>query len=362
MWITARLIIATVACLYRLLFRHVPKSFPLTHNGVAYSVSSPPVHKSKLPAQLETPVDSRFICALSRETSFDRWATRLGFGDELQVRDTNFDDAVFILGDHPLTVEYLSSSTDLRNRIRALIPQSVSSIAITGKTLRFVVQPGVDPNGLLDDLVMMRTALEQIQHTAKSRFTDPHYTKALILQAFIMGVAAYGLMGFAEVTLKNEAHHLNDPSIAMAGIWVSIGIATALVTLTWILLRHSSRAPRLMVENGAILLLSLPVLGHVVISDINRGMDRSLPAVVTSRLVSKHTEVHRGRRSSHTLYYFEVKHDVVTSPFQFEVPRLISVSQDVYQQLEQGDAIQLTIAQGFLGYPWYVSIGRPPPP
>ena len=363
MWITARLIIALLACLYRLLFQHVSKSFPLTHNGVPYSLYSPTAQNARQPSKLETPVTSKFICTLSRETTFDRWAKRLGFGDELQVRDAEFDNAIFILGDHPLTAEYLSSSAEMRDRIRALIPQSVLSIHITGETLRFIVKPGVDPSSLLDDLVLIRSALEGIQYTAKSQFSDPHYTNALILQACIMGVVTYGLAAFAEMTIKHESYHLDDRSLLLAGIWVSIGVAAALVALTWVILRHSSRAVRLMVENAALLLMSLPVVGYEALSDINRGMDKSDSVVVTSQVVSKHTESHRRRRGrSYTTYHFHLTPQTYTSPFPFTVPRRVNVTQAVYQQLNQGDPIELEIAEGYLGYPWYVSIGPASPP
>lgn len=357
MWITARLIIALLACLYRLLFQRVSKSFPLNHNGVPYSLYSPTTQNGRQPSKLETPVTSKFICTLSRETTFDRWAKRLGFGDELEVRDAEFDNAIFILGDHPLTAEYLSSSAEIRDRIRALIPQSVLSIHITGKTLRFIVKPGVDPNSLLDDLVLIRTALEAIQHTAKSHFKDPHYTNAVILQALIMGVVTYGLVAFTEMQIQHESYHLDNGGLIIAGIGVSLGVAVALVALTWVILGHSSRAVRLMVENAALLMLSLPVVGYQALSDINRGMDKSDPVVVTSQVVTKRTKWHRKRRGEYATYHFELTPQTYTSPFPFTVPRQVTVTQDVYLQLTEGDAIKLEIAKGYLGYPWYVSIG-----
>jgi hypothetical protein len=355
MWILTRLIITVASFLYRLFIRHTPKSFPMTHNGVPYSsvVSS---SKKRSFFIIETPVRSSFICTLSEETTMDRWAKRLGFGDEIQVRDPEFNHRIFILGDHPLTADYLSSSKELRDRVCALIPTRVKSISITGETLKFVAQPGVPTSSILDDFVLVHASVQKIQDHAKSRFADPYYTRAVILESLLMAVMTYGWISFAEIRIFREDYHLDGWSLFKVGLGVAVVLAAGVVVLTKALLGGSSRAIRLMVENGLVMMLTLPVVGYEILSDLNRGLDDSEPIIVTSQIVGKHTTTHRSGRRRYTTYHLDLAPHSTPTPSPFGMPRRISVDGSLYQSVDEGGFLDCEISMGYLGFPWYRSM------
>jgi hypothetical protein len=356
MWILTRLIITIASFLYRILFRNTPVDFPLDHNGVPYSVKGSSSSKRSRSKTFETPVSSTFICTLSEETSWDRFAKIMGFGDEIQVHDPNFNRHVFILGDHPLTAEYLGSSRELRERICELIPNKVRSISITGETLKFVTNPNVPESSLLDDLVFMRSKVGEIQHHAKSRFTDPYYTRAVVLESLIMAVMTFGWISFAEIRILHEDYHLDGWSVFKTGLTASVVIAACVVALTWSLLRKSSRAIRLMIENALLLLLTLPLVGYGLISDVNRGLDDSETIVVTSQVVEKYTETHGSGRRRYTTYHLSLAPPSSSQQLPFEIPRRITVTAGLYSQVNTGEMIDCEIGSGYLGFPWYRSV------
>jgi hypothetical protein len=280
----------------------------------------------------------------------------MGFGDEIQVHDPNFNRHVFILGDHPLTAEYLGSSRELRERICELIPNKVRSISITGETLKFVTNPNVPESSLLDDLVFMRSKVGEIQHHAKSRFTDPYYTRAVVLESLIMAVMTFGWISFAEIRILHEDYHLDGWSVFKTGLTASVVIAACVVALTWSLLRKSSRAIRLMIENALLLLLTLPLVGYGLISDVNRGLDDSETIVVTSQVVEKYTETHGSGRRRYTTYHLSLAPPSSSQQLPFEIPRRITVTAGLYSQVNTGEMIDCEIGSGYLGFPWYRSV------
>jgi hypothetical protein len=355
MWILTRLIITVGSFLYRLFIRHIPDSFPLNHNGVPYSSVVSSSKKSSF-FTIEAPVTSSFICTLSEETRLDRWAKGLGFGDEIQVRDPEFNHRIFILGDHPLTADYLSSSKDLRDRICALIPTQVKSISITGETLKFVAQPYVPTSSILDDFIFVHASVQKIQEHAKSRFADPYYTRAVILESLIMAVVTYGCVSFAEMRFFREDYHLDGWSLFKAGLPVALAVAAVVVGLTKIFLGRSSRAGRLMIENCLMMILTLPLVGYEILSDLNRGLDESDPIVVTSQVTEKHTTTHGSGRRRYTTYHLRLSPQPSGTALPFNMPRHISVDGSLYQSVHEGEFLDCEISMGYLGFPWYRSI------
>ena len=357
MWITARLIITIASFFYRLFLRTTPQSFPMSHNGVPYSATVSRSWRSSSCSVVETPVHSCFICSLSAESTLDRWAKAIGFGDEIQIPDADFNKRIFILGDHPLTAEYLCSSEELRNRICALIPQQVKSISITGETLRLVAQRGYAASSLLEDLVFMKAHIEEIQHRAKSRFSDPFYTRAVLLESLILAVLTYGWVSFTEMRVFDNYYHVRDMSLVKAGLGASLTVAITVVALTWALLGKSSRGIRLMIENGLLIMIALPVVGYEIISDLNRGLDDSESIIVTSEVVDKYKQSSRSSRGYYsTTYYLKIIPKTTTAPLPFKMPKYLSVTADLYGSVKEGERIDCEIGLGYLGFPWYRSI------
>ena len=121
MWLIARMIISLGAVVYRLFFRRTPKDYDLLHGDLPYAERFETAKDRSPKRFFETPVDSAFICVLSKETALDRFFKALGFGEELQVADPAFNKMIYVLGDHPLTKAYLASRLDARLTILTLI-------------------------------------------------------------------------------------------------------------------------------------------------------------------------------------------------------------------------------------------------
>ena len=360
MWLIARILISLGAVVYRLFFRRTPKDYNLLHGDLPYAERVETAKGRRSKRFFETPVDSAFICVLSKETALDRFFKAIGFGEELQVADPAFNKMIYVLGDHPLTKAYLTSRPDARLTILKLISAGATSICITGKSVRLEVPDSFDSHLVLVDLAILARELRAVQGDVRSRFANPYYDTALIIQAVVVGLLAFALLGVIESSHVTPDYHVNVEPVIRLSLLVTGGFMLALVGVIWLLLRRSSYAPRLIIEN-CFLMVPLAFAGFQIVSDINRTWDRSQGWVVSYRVDDLQEVSHRGRKHKYHTWHVRISALTPTTSYPLAIPGWLQIDYGLYRALSQNKQLSMKIGEGSLGFPWYREMWAGPP-
>jgi hypothetical protein len=334
-----------------------PKRFDEERNGFRYLVKEKKEKGKVVKRIIETPVCSAFLCSLSIEKSSDRFWISLGFGEELQTGDSGFDKRIYVIGDHPLVGEYLIREAKLRSLFVKLIGYKVTSIAITGKTVRFALPESTGIENILPAVQEVAESIQRIQPSVKSRFVDPFYVKALLSESFVWGILAYSVTSFFEVQVNHTTSHIDPMSLVPFGLVLSLFLTLAGIVFLKCFLGSSSRTPRIIAESAFLLGLSFPFIGVQLIADANRSFDVSQGWVARPTIERKYETKHRRRRGSYYRYHLELTHSSASSAsLPFELPAKIQVDKDVYDRIAPNGRVELQIGAGMFGFPWLRSV------
>jgi hypothetical protein len=360
MWLIVRIFIAVGALVYRLFFRRTPARYDQSHGDLPYAERI--VRRKKKPHKryYETPVDSAFVCVLSKETALDRFFKGVGLGGELQTADPAFDKVVYVLGDHPLTLAYLTSKPTARETILDLIRGGALSLSITGESLRLELPESFDTKRALDGMATLARELRAIQGDVRSRFADPSYDTAVVMQALVVSAVAYGAFGIFESMYVKPDYHVKLEPVVWAGLIVACSFTLAVLSLIWLLLRRSSYAPRL-VKEQFLWFLPLCFSGFQLVSDMNRTWDRSPGWIVSYRVDDVQRVLHKQRRArSYYTYHATLSELPSMQPYPVAVPSRLEINKGLYRALLQEKQLSMDVGGGALGFPWYRDVWAGP--
>ncbi|HEY1111474.1 MAG TPA: hypothetical protein VGE76_22655 [Opitutaceae bacterium] len=295
---------------------------------------------------------------LSRETSFDGFCKRSGISREQQTDDEHFDRHVYVMCDHPDFGLALRDDAATRATILDLLyTEEAKEIYSDGKHV-WVQLNGerAGDESAVRKLTTIRAALQRLPPYRWAAVRDSFMWRALSIEAVVGGLACYGILAMAEWSMLPEYNYLSWGPIILWGLGFSVGIYVALYVAMKRLLGGSSRAHRLLVEGGAILLIGIPPSAVVLASDINRGLDRAPAVVVYREVESKTMESGRGRRKN-TKCYLTLR---PSADDGYRIPSRFTVSYGTYGSVGPGSKLALTIGQGALGVPWIEKIAPAP--
>ena len=279
---------------------------------------------------------------------------RLGFGEELSSGHESFDERIFIAGDHPQIAETLGQSAELRELITVLVPEVLSSISITGKTLRFQLRPDVDHRAVLPKLARMQELLSGVSHGVRSRFADPFYVKALVVESLVWGIVGYTVVAIVDMRAVRGDYHLFRGDLIWNGVIFGVFLLSVALVFLLAVLGRSSRTPRIMLESGVLLLLAMPFAGIQLLSDGNRGLDQRPGVVIQRPVLRTERQAHRDRR--YYTYHAHFAPQAVEPPYgggSLVLPTEMALTAAVYGKVERTRVLVIEVAPGFLGMPWY---------
>ncbi len=173
-------------------------------------------------------------------------------------------------------------------------------------------------------------------------------------------IAGFAATTWLEFGLNRESAQLEPNQLVNTGL---IGAAVAfaiLMTAIALLLRKSSRSHYVLWEAAGLLLLALPVAGLQVAADINRLRDGGETMLIT-RVVERTASV-RGR-SGMTRYMlaFRTPSGADHMAESIALPPSVNVGYATFAQASPGDVVELHVAPGWLGAPWYRDVRVRPP-
>jgi hypothetical protein len=298
------------------------------------------------------------VCfALTRESRWDRFFKLVGLSEEFQTGDRDFDQRIYIACDHLGFYYALRRNAELRKLVQDMIAGGFNRIWSNGHMLYASVRGATDPQTWVPRLDRVRSELARATTKATSRFGDSFTWRVLVVEAIVWGMAGYAAGAAFDYVFHRYPYHVDGGRLFAYGALAAGVITLGLLALIVLFLRRSSRSHRILVESVVLLLLSTPVLGVQLVSDINRGGDDSEPIVVRSLVADHWREEHRGKRGIRWYsHHVQLEHVDGEVPVQGQ----LDISSDVYWTLAKGATIPIEIGHGRLGLRWYKRINGVP--
>lgn len=350
MWIALRLVLALVGAVVRLLARRRWDGARSDYRGLAYFVDVDE-HKGRttgftIGAARRSPTWVR----LQKERAVDRWFKRVGLASECQTGDARFDDAVYVVSDHPHVAEILTGTPELRDAIRDALVRGYRRVEFDGRHVTLSRTSSAGPKDADKELLArVHAASERLEDEAPSRLADPFVWRALAVECLIWSAFGYAVGGAVESALASEDVHVRTAPLVWTGLLVALAAFVVLGGLIALWLRGSSRGHRVLVESAVVLTLALPLASIQAVGDANRALDDAPPVVV--RRVVESTEVHtHRRRRGRTTHTYHLRLRPGDGP---ELPSSIEVDVEVYRAASRGSTVELEIAPGRFDIPWY---------
>jgi hypothetical protein len=290
------------------------------------------------------------VFKLTRESKFDRFFKNWGLADEIQTQDLTFDDLIYIASDSPSFMRKIQNDREARRMIMELFSHGCKFIACDGNLLRVHFNGDHRPDiTSANTLAALSKQLEEIQKMPAG--FDPFFVKALITESFIWGFAGYSLSSLLQWTTFHEDVYLNSNAMAKMALLFSGALSLGLIILILSLFKGSSRGHRIIIESVLVLALCIPIGGIALFSDININLDRSASTVIEASVEGHYTQMHRRRRGRHYITY-HIQISPITPTHEFTLPLDLTISSEVYDQLQIRSKVRIDIGRGKLHQPW----------
>lgn len=359
MWIIIRLLLSLAVAVSRMIYRLSPKQLPEAGNyhGMPYYLdTSHDKEGDRIAFQLGMPFPSESLFKFGPEGSAARLCKALGISTEYQSGDANFDEKIYLACDHPVLLQQLGNSTQSRDLIlQLLINQHFASIWSDGEVLWAAKNSDQDPSETeIQLLAQLVASLMPVCQAALQQKT-PFLWRFLWVEAFVWALFGYAASVFLENRFNPHDYHLDSATLFQYGLVAAALLMAVLMMTIILLLRKSSRGHTIITESFVLLLLTLPLCGMQLVSDINRNFDNADAEQQIGIIgdVSKRTSSGRGSGiwTPRTTYQLELQNKL--SAFGTQVPQRIEISEKLYQHANKGKQLLLSIKPGFLGLPWY---------
>ena len=383
MWILFKLFGKLFGVLAVLGFRFLQKGPGLsrpdgTHDGIPYYQSVMENRRRGIiySHRITIPAKSPFAVSFHFETSVDRFFKSLGFANEIQTGDSQFDSKIYVTCDHTGVRELIRSHDGLRQAILNLLkdrrsPQLVSD----GKflILRAQGEPHESVQQMAEALINFQKLFEQA--TSQIRWApfwkDPFFYRALGAETLVWGLAGYGISNGLELVFSSESQILRPMALLGPSLLSGVLMTAAGVFLLMHWFKGSSRPHRILAEAGIVLSIGMPFLAFHLTSEWNQRMDLSSPVEEVRPIVDIQEKRHTSQRRrgvSRTTYTY---HALFAPSTQLNSPLPESYWQEIpnhtYQQIQtkQIQSVKLVLGRGRLGVPWLKSLeflNTPPSP
>ena len=352
MWILLRLAAAGVGFLIRLGSRFAAAGEERVFEGHRYNC-----HVSKKKGQvtsfrLSMAFPKGVVFGMTCERSWDAFFKSLGFSAEYQTGDATFDDKVYIACDNPAFCHALKNQPRHRELLLEFFAAGFYRIRSDGNRLMIEAKRELPDKWVVHLPEAQKLLLAALADTP-SYLSDPFVWRALLVEAVIWSLAGYAVASGVDFAVHKQDFHVKPYSVIGYGVCASIALMALLMFAIVVFLQRSSRSHRILIESFVALLLSLPIAGIQLVSDLNRGLDGKPSLMATVEVQRAYEQVHRGRRGRRW-YTYHMEIGPADSPVL--LPLKIDISRTVYTSIQARKPISIEMGPGFLGLPWYRKI------
>lgn len=212
-------------------------------------------------------------------------------------------------------------------------------------------EPTPEERGILAALGRSFAPLERGR---SSIFSDPFLRRALVVEGLVWSVAAYGVGAIVSTMLQAEDIHLDHGALVLPGLTIAGLLFVALVSLTVLVLRGSSRGHRLIFESTLVLAIGLPFAGIQGFADLNRAFDSSRETI-HARIVRCETRVSSSSRGRSKSYYLHIDDASEAGT----LPAEIRINSTFCSATVNGADATIVIGRGAFGRVWIREIRVP---
>jgi hypothetical protein len=281
------------------------------------------------------------------EGATDKIGKAMGLNREVQLGDAPFDDAAYIESVAPdEVVKKVLGDADLRGRVLEILRLGYR-VDMSPAGLRATrVQFGLDAFDATPVPAVMEALdamLPRLPKLAPSEITAPRAQRfsAPVFASFVFSAVAFIAM---MATLGVTHPPVDDPNSFRAFgygllVWVVVVVAMAR------LLRGRARSLVETAASSAALLLGVPALTATVLFVVNSRGAQPAPTTHVTRVVSLHAK----------------DHEIRCVPWDpTRTWQKVGSNAAVFRTLKVGDAIEVTVHPGAIGWPWVSDVRRAP--
>ena len=284
------------------------------------------------------------VFTLEEETGQDRFFKRVGLAHEFQTGDENFDRGVYIACDHPVLHRALHDRPAARSEVMQALRSGFRRISGDGRVLWLERVTSMEPSSEdVERLVRLRTALGELR---RGFLSDPYEARIVAIEALVWSVFAYAVGAGLAMTYGRIDTYLDGGSLLVPGVAVGVVMMIVLAIASWLLLRKSSMAARVLVEVAALLVISAPVAGIQLLADANRVLDFSPPFVTTWQV--RESRTYQPSKSPSIRYLRLAAVEAKGTDVGYE----IAVPARIYYAAGEGSQVRIVAGRGAFGYPW----------
>ena len=301
--------------------------------------------------------DIRF--RLKAEAWYDKLFKLLKVSREYQTGIPAFDDTVYIASDNSSFHSIISREQKLSSSILEIFNHpSTPGIKVkaiknhAGKIwIEYTVPRELKDDGVLffaekpvSELNNIVETINQQKSLTTKEFKDPFVLKAIVLLAISSGLAIYGVARFIFKGTTKTDFMVDDAVILDSAVWIGSALSLALIAVSLILLKQSSRTHLVILELAVVGTFGVIFTTDATLRDVNSELDQSLPAYFEVSVTEKER---RRRRRGRTSYYLTV------NDWNMEKnKRVIEVPSEFYERIETGDWLVIRQRAGYLNHRW----------
>lgn len=350
-WLMIRLFLSAVGALLRLGTGKGKRGEKRTHKSQSVYVHTTTNKGRVTSLSLGVPYKGPEL-RFSPESKSDRFFKALGLSTEIQAGDREFDDKVYVISNHPLVQTHLQLNKNARKNILDALENHCKEIVCDGDTLWMEMKHLEETDQDLDHLLELRSSLKELESSETKLYRDPFILRAVAIEAVIWSFAGYALGGLIDFAFSNKTVFLNRTDMLLSGL-VTAGVLFALLlTITFLVMRGSSRGHRVVVESAIVLLISMPLAGVRLLGDLNIGLDKSPPREILVERVGKEKRLHKDKNGVHYTYHLHLGNHGSEMVF----PEEVQVESEVFARGGKDDQLVLVVRDGALSQPWLESV------
>jgi hypothetical protein len=369
MFIVLKFIFALVGLIFRLskkksFFAQMNDEVHTEYKGINFQIQK---KHGKNSVVLGTTFLFKFPCSsifgLARETSFDSFFKKLGISKEIQTNNKEFDETVYITSDSDNFSNLICSNENLQRYVVMFLEDQGKKIFCDKENISFHFHGDVSVNeSAKEQFFQIVIELQKIDRQFRETKQDNFEKKVVFTEAVLWSFAGYVIATYVSNNFLADKYGMDDFVDLWQGIKVSIGFfCTLLVILVfWIAawFKGSSRGHRIIAESFLLLTLTLPFGSYYAVIDLNSLLDTKRCLKFERKVLKKNYVWHSGRHSRGYSYHLDVAPTQSTDPntVQVSLPESIEIEKSDYEEILEGQIVEIEIGQGFFYVPWYKAV------
>lgn len=360
MWVLLRLLTAAAAGLLKFLRRRKGGGQRKRTGEIDWAVKQVLSNGRAIATTFGVALPQPLALQFAHEGGIDRFFKRLGFSEEAQTGDAEFDARVYIACDHPAVAALLRDHAEVRAAILALLTRESTKRLYTDGAHLWVERSGgaMPDEATLQRLAQLRDALQAVPAERLTVLRDPFLHRALLIEAIGWALAWYGLPVLLESGLRPHPLYFDWSPVIWRGLGLAVALWIILFALARLLLRGSSRAHRVLTGSAFILVLGVPPSAIQMVSDANTRLDRSAPTVLRPVILQRQLHADGDGRGGQVFRYTLRLEPLADAPVP--LPAELKVTPDLYDAVRDGRRLAITLRHGALGVPWVENIAAAP--